>query len=530
MEPGERRFNGAGPAFRTKVPISNVTLLTRRTLLFGAAAAISRAESPALDPTRLAKFVDPLPIPPVVKGTGHCRIEMSEIACKVHRDLPPTKMWGYGGASPGPTIEVRSNQGATIEWVNNLPGRHLFPIDHNLHGAEPDKPDVRAIVHVHGAKTPPESDGYPERWYEPGKSETCFYPNQQDAALLWYHDHAMAITRLNVYAGLYGLYIVRDDFEDALNLPKHQYEIPLVICDRSFRQDGSLDYPDSGIPGAPWVPEAPGEAMLVNGKLFPYLEVEPRRYRFRLLNASNGRFLHFALSNSQKFTQIGADQGLLSEPVAVESIIAGPGERLDFILDFASHSGANIVLSSDSFTVMQFRVSKNRVTDTSAIPDKLRPVPKTPIESVVKTRRLNLLEHKMGNGDSMMMLLNGMHWNMPVTENPTIDTTEIWEFVNTTDDSHPIHLHLVRFQILDRRRFNEPLYRATRRMEYTGPAEPPDAYEAGWKDTVRAHALMVTRIIVRFEGYTGRYVWHCHVLEHEDNEMMRPYDVLPAAS
>jgi spore coat protein A len=171
-------------------------------------------------------------------------------------------------------------------------------------------------------------------------------------------------------------------------------------------------------------------------------------------------------------------------------------------------------------------VSSARAADDSALPATLRSVPRTPESAAIKTRRILLLENKMANGDSMMMLLNGMHWDMPVTENPVLDSTEIWEFVNTTEDSHPIHLHLVRFQLLDRRKFNEPLFFRTRQLSYTGAAEPPEAWETGWKDTIRAHSNMVTRIIVRFEGYPGRYVWHCHVLEHEDNEMMRPYEVV----
>ena len=453
---------------------------------------------------------------------------MSQIHSKVHRDLPATRMWGFGGSSPGPTIETRSGAGVIVEWVNNLPATHLLPVDHNLMGAEADKPDVRTVVHLHGAKTPPASDGYPESWYLPGKSSTSYYPNRQEPALLWYHDHAMGITRLNIYAGLFGLFIVRDGVEDALNLPNGPYEIPLVICDRSFREDGQLDYPVSGIPDAPWVPEAPGEAMLVNGKLFPYLEVEPHKYRFRVLNASNGRFFHLSLSNGEPFVQIGTDQGLLPAPLSVPNMMVAPGERVDLIVDFSQHAGGRIVLNSDYFVMMQFRVgARGSVGDNSSLPEVLRTFPKTPETSAVKTRRLPIIENKLPNGDSMMMLLSGMHWDMPVTENPVIDTTEIWELVNTTEDSHPIHLHLVRFQILDRRKFNEVQYRLTGRLMYVADPEPPDPWEAGWKDTVRAHSLMVTRIIVRFEGYTGRYVWHCHLLEHEDNEMMRPYDVLP---
>ena len=435
-------------------------------------------------------------------------------------------MWGFDGCSPGPTLETRSGEGLLVRWDNALPSSHLLPVDHNIHGAEKDKPLVRAVVHVHGAKTPPESDGYPEDWYLPGKSASYFYPNNQDASALWYHDHTMGINRLNIYAGLFGIFNIRDKAEDALNLPKGRYEVPLVICDRSFRQDGRLDYPTSGVPDAPWVPEAFGEAMMVNGRLFPYLDVEPRRYRFRVLNAANGRFFHLSLSNRQNFQLIGADQGLLGAPVAVENVMIAPGERLDLIVDFSNQNGDRVVLKNDAFDVMQFRVSRGRVTDDSSLPSTLRAVPRTPESAAIRTRRIPLIENKMKNGDSMMMLLNGMHWDMPVTEKPVLDTTEIWELVNTTEDSHPIHLHLVRFQLLDRRTFNELLYYRTGQIQYTSDPELPEPWETGWKDTIRAHSLMVTRIIVHFEGYTGRYVWHCHLLEHEDNEMMRPYEVI----
>ncbi len=484
-----------------------------------------KGQSPALQPETLPKFVDPLPVPPVAKPPY--RLVMREFMAKVHRDLPPTRVWGFNGSSPGPTIEVRRGQGVSIEWVNGLPTKHFLPIDHNLHGAERDQPEVRAVVHVHGAKVPPEGDGYPENWMVPGKSQTLHYPNEQEPAALWYHDHAMGINRLNVYAGLFGMYLIRDPYEDALELPRGDYEIPLMICDRSFRKDGSLAYPTSGDPKAPWVPEAFGEAMLVNGKMFPYLDVEPRAYRFRMLNASNGRFFHFRLSNGQKFVQIGTEQGLLAAPGDLEDFIMAPGERMDVVVDFSVAAGQKVVLGSEPFEILQFRVKADRPR-TFAPPPKLRPVVGIPEAAVVKTRRLPLIEVKAGTGDSMTMLLNGMHWHQPVTEKPVLDSVEIWELVNTTEDSHPIHLHLVRFQVLDRRKFDELHYYRTREIRFTGPVEAPDAQERGWKDTVRAHSLMITRIIVKFEGYAGRYVWHCHLLEHEDNDMMRPYEVVTA--
>jgi spore coat protein A len=499
-----------------------------------------------LDSSSLARFVDPLPIPAVAQPVDHhpspanpsiklpyYRVAMRQIESKVHRDMKPTRLWAYGSSSPGPTFDTRSSQGILVEWANELPTQHFLPIDHSIHGAESDKPDVRTVVHLHGAKAPADSDGYPENWYVPGKSAVYHYPNQQDAAMLWYHDHALGINRLNVFAGLLGAFFVRDEVEDALNLPGGKYEIPLIFYDRVFDLEGQLNYPVSGDPKSPWLPEVFGDALLANGKLFPYLDVEPRQYRFRVLNGANGRFFHLSLSNRQTFHQIGTDQGLLPAPVELKRVILAPAERADLIIDFSASAGEQIIVRNDSFDVMQFRVAtkKNRsqgnpARDASTLPAVLRPVPKIPESAAVNTRMLTLVEVDDLVQRPVTMLLNNAHWKMPVTENPVLDSTEIWSLINTTDDSHPIHLHLVRFQILDRRSFDVSNYWATGKLKFFGPPIPPDPAEAGWKDTVRADPGMVTRIIIRFEGYPGRYVWHCHILEHEDNEMMRPYDVI----
>jgi spore coat protein A, manganese oxidase len=510
-----------------------------------AALRQSRSHRPApkfrtqLNANSLAPFVDPLPIPEIAQASSYgpsptepamkipyYRIPMRQFESKVHRDLKPTRLWGYGACFPGPTFETRSGQGLLVEWANQLPKTHFLPIDHSIHGAERDKPEVRTVVHLHGGKVPPESDGYPENWFVPSKSATCHYPNHQDAAMLWYHDHALGINRLNVFAGMLGVFLVRDDLEDALELPRGKYEIPLVICDRIFDLEGQLNYPVSGDPNKPWVSEVFGDAILVNGKLFPYLEVEPRKYRFRVLNGANGRFLHLSLPNGPVFNQIGTDQGLLPAPVRLDRVTLAPGERADLIVDFAALGGNRIVLKNDAFAVMQFRVAQRGPRDSSVLPASLRPVPKIAEAAAEKTRTLSLVEVDDCVQRPMTMLLNNAHWNMPVTERPLRDSTEIWELVNTTDDSHPIHLHLVRFQILDRRSFDIGAYWSTGGLKYKGAAISPDAGEAGWKDTVRADPGMVTRIIVRFEGFAGRYVWHCHILEHEDNEMMRPFEVL----
>jgi len=522
--------------------------MTRREFLEASLASsllVERAgasSSPVMDPSRLPKFVDPLIVPPVAHSSGlkpspfHTeimaplyRISLREVMQRIHRDLPATRMWGFGSTSPGPTIEARRGQPLFVEWTNELPDRHFLPIDYSILGTESRKTDVRAVIHLHGGRVRPESDGYPENWYGPGKSAVSFYPNQQDAAMLWYHDHAMSITRLNMFAGLFGVYLLRDKWEDELNLPKGKYEIPLILYDRSFRENGQLYYPVSGDPAKPWVPEFFGDAILVNGTLFPFIEIEARKYRFRLLNASNSRFLYLKLSNNRALWQIGSDQGLLTAPVELRTLTLAPGERADVIVDFAQQGGQSLLLTSDNYTICQFRVSDNSSADDSALPAKLRTVQRIPEKEAARTRLLTL----EGGGDpddpttmNQPMLLNGAHWHDPVTENPTLDTVEIWSLINVTDDAHPIHLHLVRFQIIDRRSFDLFSYLNDRQLRYTAAAAPPEANEAGWKDTVRADPGMVTRIVIRFEGFVGRYVWHCHVLEHEDYEMMRPYDVI----
>jgi spore coat protein A len=354
--------------------------------------------------------------------------------------------------------------------------------------------------------------------------------------MLWYHDHALGINRLNVFAGLLGAFFVRDEFEDSLGLPRGKYEIPLLIFDRIFDLEGQLNYPVSGDANSPWVSEVFGDAVLVNGKLFPYLEVDARRYRFRVLNGANGRFFHLTLdagdpSNALTFQQIGTDQGLLSAPVTLPRASLAPGERADLIVDFSGCSGSNVSLKNDNLNILQFRVARRTESsapssDESVVPKNLRPVPKIAESSAVKTRMLTLVEIDDLVQRPVKMLLNNAHWSMPVTENPVLDSIEIWNLINLTDDAHPIHLHLVRFQILDRRAFNIAAYWATGEVKYTGAVVPHEPVESGWKDTVRADPGMVTRIIIRFEGFTGRYVWHCHILEHEDNEMMRPFDVV----
>jgi spore coat protein A, manganese oxidase len=496
---------------------------------------------PPLHPESLARFVDPLPIPAVLAPDGtrpdpddarvslpYYRVAMREAELKVHRDLPPTRMWTYNGTVPGPTFETRSGRGLLVEWSNELPEHHFLPIDHSLHGAHADAPEVRTVVHVHGAKAPPGSDGFPDDWYIPGRSATHHYPNRQDAATLWYHDHAMGIERLNQYAGLFGVFIVRDDAEDALQLPTGPHEIPLAICDRLLEASGQLRYPVSDVADAPWVEDVQGDVHLINGKLFPFLEVEPRRYRFRLVNASNGRFYFFSLSGGLAMLQIGTDQGLLPAPVPLKSMMLAPAERADVVVDFGEVAGQTVTLLSQTQSILEFRVAPATSAPAKAppLPARLRTIAKLAPSSAARTRVLTLNEYKDRGLHRMLMLLNGTLWRQPVTENPELDSVEIWSFLNTTEDTHPIHLHLVRFQILDRQTFDDDEYLLSKKVHFMGPPVPPPPQEAGWKDTVQAPPGVITRIIARFEGFAGRYVWHCHVLEHAANEMMRPFEVV----
>ena len=503
---------------------------------------------------QLEKFVDPLPVPPIAKSLGvrphpqntragkaappveHYRLTMRQVETRVHRDLPPTPLWSYGETVPGPTIEARSGCPVLIEWGNELPTKHFLPIDHTLHGAGADQPEVRTAIHVHGAKVPPEYDGYPEDWQTPGQSVQALYPLAQDAATLWYHDHAMGIERLNQYAGLFGFFLVRDQAEEKLELPSGSYEIPLAFADRLFSADGSLYYPDSGDPAAPWIPEIYGDAMLVNGKLTPYLDVEPRAYRFRMLNAANSRTFVFSLSSRRSFHQIGSDQGLLAAPVEVDQVQLSPGERADVVIDFSGAQGQRITFNNLSWELMQFRVAPAATEPPAAVaapsptppvlPKALRTIQPIPEAAVVKTRLMILREYMDREPKRMLMLLNGTRWHEPVTERPELDSVEIWSFANTTGDIHPIHLHLVRFQVLDRQSFDADEYLLSGKLNYRGAPTPPPMTERGWKDTVQTYPETVTRIIIRFEGYTGRYVWHCHLLEHAANEMMRPFEVV----
>jgi spore coat protein A len=547
----------------------------------------------------LRPFVDPLPIPSVIRPANTApsarpfyQVTMQVFKQQLHRDLPKTTLWGYNGMYPGPTFEARRGQPIDVLWQNNLPNKHMFPIDDTLHGDEPGQPAVRTVVHLHGHKVLPPSDGYPEAWFTNGYQRTgpffqnkvYTYPNDQQAATLWYHDHALGATRLNNYAGLSGMYILRDDVESGLDLPRGDFEIPLILQDRLFGADGSLVYPVVDTGGDPdprvppiWIPEFFGDTVLVNGKVWPFLEVEPRKYRFRMLNASNARFYHLTLVQAAAdgsptgqpgplFIQIGSDLGLLRRPFPQRALTIGVAERYDVIVDFSGQQGKNFVMLNDAPApfpdgddivvpnVILFKVTRRLSRpDGSSVPALLSQPSLLDPSQAIRTRDLVLSELDSADpfGNPIIGLINA-RWADPVTEDPRAGTVEIWRLINVTEDAHPIHIHLVHFQVLDRQAFDTsgidtsvspPVIPYP--LMFTGPrVQPKDEPPArsflrndqdALKDTVKSMPGEVTRVIARFDLPAGtavrrgdrfRYVFHCHILEHEDNDMMRPYDVV----
>lgn len=569
--------------------------------------------------------------------------------------------------APSLTIEAMWNRPVQVKWINDLIDAngdylpHLLPVDQTLHWANPPggtagrdtRPTftstpgsytgpVPIVTHVHGAVgVGDESDGYAEAWYLPaagnipagyategtwydffaGKAAAGFgatwgpgyatfeYPNANRASTIWYHDHTLGMTRLNVYAGPAGFYIIRGgpDGDDAVIdsrfgttavLPgpapkendkfppnKTYYEIPIAIQDRSFNTDGSLFYPDTraffdGVTGpylpdtdiSPlWNPEFFGNMMMINGNTWPFQTVEQRRYRLRLLNGCQSRFLILDFNNipGVEVWQIGNEGGFLAAPVNLTAnhgnrLLMGLAERADIIVDFTNVPVGNYVLANvgpdepfgggvpgldfdtadpaSTGQVMEFRVVPSPNPDPTTPPQFLVLPAITPLPAATITRPLALLEEMSAFfADSPAETLLGTVagdpnvapgvwtkrlWMDPITENPALGATEVWEFYNATGDGHPMHVHEVVFEVLNRQDIfvNE----GTGEVQVVpGSAPiPPEPWETGFKDTVIAYPGQVTRIRAQFNT-PGQFVWHCHIVEHEDNEMMRPYRIGP---
>jgi bilirubin oxidase len=542
---------------------------------------------------------------------------------------------------PTNTIEAQVDRPVRVRWINQLMTAkgnfrpHLLAADQTLHWANPpggngerdSRPTFTAtpgpyrgpvpfITHLHGSHTFEESDGYPEAWYLPAAKdipagyarvgtfydqfraeaqartgvqwrpgEAVFqYPNDQRATGLWFHSHELGLTRLNIYAGLTGMYLLRGGASDlpAGTLPgpaprvgdpagTRYFELPLIIQDRSFNSDGSLffptgrgffgDAPPQGpfIPNSDlspiWNPEFFGNTMVVNGRTWPVFNVEPRRYRFRVLNASNARTLLLKIATDPLATRpaaaalpqwvIGTDGGFLPAPVALDTLRVAIAERADVIVDFSKvpvgtalyliNEGPDVPFGggqpgtdfppADPGTtgqVMKFVVTPLVSHDTSVPPSQLRLPSITPIGAASRTRQvsLNEMDSAMFAGaptEGMLGTLNPdgtaapLPWSAPITEHPALGATEVWEIHNFTQDGHPIHVHLVEFQVVNRQPFG-------------GSVRLPESWESGFKDTLVALPHEITRLKARFDR-AGRYVWHCHIIDHEDNEMMRPYQI-----
>lgn len=551
-------------AFGNRRDFLRLSLASASALALGFGQDEAAAQQASAAAPSLSRFIDPLPIPPRIQPHGRrgdtvlYRARMVEFQKPLHSQLPPARLWGYEGHWPGPTFEAMRGVPAEVHWSSDLPHRHLFPVDTHLDSCRPPVPAVRTVPHLHGSRTPSDSDGLPERWFTPGHSVVFHYPNQQRAATLWYHDHAGGIGRLNRVAGLAGFYLLRDNQELSMNLPSGDSEIPLMLQDRSVDAQGQLVYQpnqDDGslVPPPLWGPQFFGNLAVVNGAAFPYMEVEPRRYRFRVLNAANSRFFNLYLNLAARptdiptlvgFHQIGSDGGLLAAPAKMLHLLLAPAERADLIVDFSGLEGRTVTLSNNAMSpypgwalfaathpaleeIMQFRVGGQASAGARgfSLPTPIS-LPRLRPEQAVRTRTFVLSAETNAKGLSLQMQIDGKTYMDPTTEFPALGSIEQWRFINTTDDSHPMHLHLVQFQIHERQGYDYGSFLLRKELVFKGTPRALAPNEMGWKDTAIVNPGEVLTILVPFLGFTGKYLFHCHLAEHADNNMMRPFVVV----
>jgi spore coat protein A len=573
--------------------------------LFAGGAGVARAGDGVSPP--MTKWIDPLPVPPAAspvtnpqfKQSDYYEIAMTAHQHQFHSDLGPATVWTYGvagqpGVYLGPTIVAQSGRPVVIKWINQLPTDVAeFPlkdsIDPTLPGA--DLPSGRAVPHLHGGHNAAEFDGTPMQWWTADGArgsayvtDTFTYANDQPASLYWYHDHAMGVTRLQPYLGLAAGYLMFDNVDNGKTIngqkvPSGPYHLPIVLQDKTFNDDGTLWYPTRGISEVHpiWVPEFFGDTPVINGKAYPYLDAQPRRYRLRLLNGSQARFYHISFELGEthlEFHVIGSEGGLLPAPVPTTDLLIAPGERFDVIADFTSLPlGSVVIMSNDANApypdgddtpipeLMQIRID---TPIPSGDPDRTVPgsqlrlptIPRLKATPKLPPRDVVLKENTDENDNPIEVLLNGLHYMDPVDDFVKAGTTETWQFVNLTVDAHPMHTHLVTFEVVDRQLLDVDGYtEAWQAFLDSGrnPTRKPDVAdfvksltiapapeEMGYKDTVKAYPGYVTRIRAKFDAaknatpayFAGRrtygtYVYHCHILEHEENDMMRPFELVP---
>ncbi|EGD25528.1 multicopper oxidase domain-containing protein [Rhodococcus hoagii] len=555
--------------------------------------------SPELEP-----FVDPLPRLPVLTGS-QLELRAASTTHRFHRDLAPSPALAYGGMDYlGPTVEAHAGDAMTVAYRNEI-GVHPLAADFDttLHGVtEQDRTSVPTSMHLHGAVTPPEHDGHPAFLQRPGQGHVHHYPNGHEATQLWYHDHAMGITRLNVYAGLAGMFLLRDEFDtgttsNAWGLPSGEFELPLVLQEKIFTADGRQSIRATPVvPQGRWDGGTPGDVGVVNGKIWPELEVARGMYRLRLVNAASFSVWNLFFGNRMRFWVLGMESGMLAAPVPTTRIRLAPGERADLLVDFgAVEPGGIVELCNDEPPPLaasqrgaramplfcRFRMADGRGF-TAAVPETLRggagqPSDLEPVPAPQVQRTVTVMQLPDPSTGSVLMSLNNLRFGDADIEMPRQGAVEQWDIVNVTPEPHPIHLHLVNFRVLGRQDFDVARY--TR--EYpappvgtkwappvdafvTGPLIPPEPWEAGPKDTVVANPGTVTRIVAVFptagrlgfdpdatfgvgelaapvppqhgghgtpahaghdaapaaSGPLQGYVWHCHMLDHEDHDMM----------
>jgi spore coat protein A len=590
-----------------------VTALLVAGVMGGASPA--RAASPGMP-----HWVDPLPVPPVAQKTfnplysswaDYYVIDMRASRHQFNSGMGPATVWTYGqpGQSPvllGPTIVAQTGRPVVVKYINNLPtDPNAFPlkdaIDPTIAGAM--VPTGAAIPHLHGGHTAARYDGTPMQWWtadgqkgEDFVTKTFTYMNDQPASLLWYHDHTMGSTRFKPYLGLAAAYVLFDKVDtgtkiNGQNVPSGygKYHLPLVLQDKQFNADGSLFYPTQGIsPVHPiWVPEFFGDTPVVNGKAYPFLDTQPRRYRLRLLNGSQARFYDLSFDTGSQdlpFWVIGSEQGLLPKPVQKTQLLIAPGERFDIIVDFTGLPlGTEVMLHNDAnepypdgdapqvVDMMKFKIDTKVPAgdpDTSVLPSKLKLPAQdrltstpgvAPRDIVAKETMVDGYATDPETGMPEMVpsevLLNGLNFMDPTTDYVKAGTTETWRWINLTVDAHPMHPHLVAIQVVNRQLIDVPgyttawdAYIASGRHAWLKPhlrdyligdPIPPAPEEMGYKDTVKAYPGMVTRTRAKFTlpatslldynrktGSYGSWVYHCHILEHEENDMMRPFVVV----